>query len=234
MASKRKTNQKVEFKKRAVTGTGACRKIRAKNDVPVVLYGPEFKEGLAGTVSVKTIAPIANSPYRETTVVQLVMDDGGSFQALIRDVQRHPLSQQIRHIDFYEVVKGHKIKVEVPVRVLNREMAPGIKDGGLLDHATRLVAIDVEPSEIPEEITVDIKDLAMNSEIFVKDLVLPEGASWITDPETLVLHIVQPKVEVEETPVAAEEGEQEVEVVAKGKASKEDEESKDTKTKEKE
>lgn len=234
MAAKRKMNQKIEFKKRAATGTGVCRKIRAKNATPVVLYGPEFKEGLAGTVITKDILPIANSGYRETTVVELVMDDGKTCQALIRDVQRHPLSRQLRHIDFYEVVKGHKIKVEVPVRVINRELAPGIKDdGGILDFPTRVITIDVEPSLIPEEIVYDAKDLAMGSEVFVKDLALPEGASCVTEPDTLLLHIVAPKVEVEAPVEAVAEGAEEapeVEVVAKGKASKEGaEEEEDTK-----
>ena len=114
MASRTK-GLKIDFTKRELTGTGVCRKIRVKNMIPVVLYGPEYKQGLAGTVSAKSIMAVANSEHRETSLIELAMPDGTVASALIRDVQRHPLTQQIRHIDFYQVLKGHIIKVEIPI-----------------------------------------------------------------------------------------------------------------------
>ena len=60
---------KLDFTKREVTGTGVCRKIRSKNLIPVVLYGPDYKSGLAGTVAAKTIAPVANGGHRETCLL---------------------------------------------------------------------------------------------------------------------------------------------------------------------
>ena len=202
---------KLDFTKREVTGTGACRKIRSKNLIPVVLYGPDYKNGLAGTVSVRAIAPVANSGHRETTA-----------SALIRDVQRHPLTRQIRHIDLYQVLKGHKLKVEIPVRIANADTAKGVKEGGLLTHSTRLVLVEVQPSDIPEEIVVDAKDLEMGAEVFVKDLAVPEGVTVLTDPEILVLHISALRSSDDEE-VEGEEESKEVEVVAKGKAAKEEE-----------
>ncbi len=169
MAAK-KQQQKIEFTLREKTGTGVCRKIRAKNLVPVILYGPEHKEGLAGTVSARAIAPIANSGARETTVIELAMSDGKECMALIRDVQRHPLTQNIRHIDFYQVLKGHKIKVEIPIRVINKELAPGLKEGGLLNQITRSLFVEIKPRDIPEDIVVDIAKLEIGGEIFIKDL----------------------------------------------------------------
>ena len=122
MAAK-KQQHKIEFTLREKTGTGACRKIRSKDMVPAVLYGPEHKLGLAGMVSARAVAPIANSGARETTVIELAMSDGKECMALIRDVQRHPISQSLRHIDFYQVLKGHKVKVEIPIKVFNKECA---------------------------------------------------------------------------------------------------------------
>jgi len=222
MAAK-KQQQKIEFLKREVTGTGACRKIRSKDMVPAILYGPDYKQGVPGTVSLRAIAPIANSEFRETTVIDLTMPDGKMCSALIRDVQRHPLSLRLNHIDFYQLVKGHKIKVEVPVTVINKDIAPGVKLGGMLNQSVRLIAIEVQPNEIPEDIIVDVKDLAMGAEIFVKDLKLPEGAECLTSPDAIVLHISQPKAAAEEEAPVEEEGVKEVEVLAKGKASKEEE-----------
>lgn len=221
MAAKRKLNQKFDFTKRATTGKGVCRKIRAKNALPVVLYGPSFKEGLAGTVDAKAVSVVANSPFHETTVVTLVMEDGSTHQALLRDIQRHPLTQQLRHIDFYEVVAGHKIKVEIPVHVAGKEVCKGLKEGGVLQLATREVEIEVEPANIPEEILVDIKDMELGAEVFVKDLTTDEGVTILNAEDQLVLHLIVPKSSLDEE--AAEEGEEnkEVEVVAKGKKEEE-------------
>ena len=212
---------KLDFEKREKTGTGACRKIRSKNLIPAVLYGPNFKEGLAGTISAKVITPLANSSKKETTLIELTLSDGTLTHALIRDVQRHPLTRVIRHIDLYQVLKGHKIKVEIPVRIINADTCQGVKDGGLLTHSTRLLLVEVQPSDIPDEIIFDAKDLNMGSEVFVKDLALPEGVTAITDADTLVLHITE--VKEEEINSEGAEEQKEVEVVAKGKAAKEEE-----------
>jgi len=223
MAAK-KQQQKIEFTIREKTGTGVCRKIREKNLIPVILYGPEYKQGLAGTVSARAIAPIANSEARETTVIELGMSDGKECMALIRDVQRHLLTQNIRHIDFYQVLKGHKIKVEIPIRVINKELEEGIKEGGLLNQITRSLSVEIKPRDIPEDIVVDIAELMIGGEIFIKDLTLPEDCDLLTAEDTLVLHISQPRAVSETEGDLLEEGSAEVEVVAKGKAKEGDEE----------
>jgi len=221
MAAKNQQH-KIEFTLREKTGTGACRKIRSKDMVPAVLYGPEHKLGLAGMVSARAVAPIANSGARETTVIELAMSDGKECMALIRDVQRHPISQSLRHIDFYQVLKGHKIKVEIPIKVFNKECAPGIKEGGLLNQTTRYVTVEIQPRDIPEDIVVDVAELKLGDEIFVKDLALPEDCVLHTPADTLVLHIIQPRAAVETEEEGTEGENTEVEVVAKGKAKEEE------------
>ena len=156
MASKHQT-VKLEFAKREGTGKGTCRKLRSKDQLPVVLYGPEYKNGLAGVISARAVAPVANSAHRETTLIELDFADGGSATALIRDVQRHPLTRRVIHIDFYQVLKGHMIKVEVPIRVINEELCKGIKDdGGVLVYGERAI-------EICEKWGVPYVDLYKNS-----------------------------------------------------------------------
>ena len=81
MASKHQT-VKLEFAKREGTGKGTCRKLRSKDQLPVVLYGPEYKNGLAGVISARAVAPVANSAHRETTLIELDFADGGSATAL--------------------------------------------------------------------------------------------------------------------------------------------------------
>ena len=142
--------------------------------------------------------------------------------ALIRDVQRHPISQNIRHIDFYQVLRGHKIKVEIPIRVINRENAPGVKEGGLLNQITRSVSVDIKPRDIPEDIVIDVAELKLGDEIFVRDLALPEGCDLHTPADTLILQITQPRAAAETEEEGLEGEKAEVEVVAKGKAKEED------------
>lgn len=235
MAAKRE-RLKLDFKARKKSGKGANKRLRAQNMVPAVLYGPEFKEGLVGAVDLKPIAPIANGPFRETTIIELTMPDGSSNMALIRDLQRHPLSQNLLHLDFYQVIKGHKIKVEIPVRVINKEKSPGVKEGGLLDQPLRTVMIEVAPANIPEEFIVDAKDLMIGDEILVNALELPEDAEWITEPDSILAQVIVSIIEIPEEEEEGEEGEEgiegeegeeeetEVEVIGKGKAKDEDEE----------
>ena len=222
MAAK-KQQQKIEFTVREKTGTGVCRKIRAKNMIPVILYGPEHKLGLAGTVSARAIAPIANSEARETTVIELAMSDGKECMALIRDVQRHPITQNIRHIDFYQVLRGHKIKVEIPIRIVNKDTAQGVKEGGLLNQITRSVSVEIKPRDIPEDIVLDVAELSLGGEIFIKDLNLPEDCELHTPGETIVVQITQPRAAAESEEEGFEGEVKEVEVVAKGKAKGEEE-----------
>ena len=217
MAAK-KEQHKIAFTIREQTGTGVCRKIRNKNLTPVILYGPEYKQGLAGTVSTRAIAPIANSKAKETTLIELGISDGKDCVALIRDVQRHPLTLNIKHIDFYQVLKGQKIKVEIPIRIINSELSPGVKEGGLLNQTTWVVSVDIKPGDIPDDIVVDVAGLNLGEEIFIKDLKLPQDCDLLTPDDTIVLHIMQPKVSAEtEEGLEGEESAAEVEVVAKGK-----------------
>ena len=221
----KKENLKIEFTKREAKGTGACRKIRSKNMCPVVLYGPEYKQGFAGIVPMKSIISVANSKNKETTIIDLVLEDGSVVSSLIRDVQRHPITQQLRHVDLYQVLKGHKIKVDIPINVINEDICQGIKDGGMLIFETRFISVEIQPSDIPEQIDCDIKDLEVGSDIYVRDIPIPGESELLTDPEILVLHIDLPKVQVEDE--EAELGDdthstQEVEVISKGKEENEE------------
>lgn len=209
---------KIEFSKREKTGKSVNRKLRVKQLVPAVLYGPDFKQGISGAISNKLIATIANSSHRETTVIDLVMPDGKTTSALIKDVQRHPLTQRLLHLDFVQIVKGQKMKVEIPVIVSNKDISRGIKDGGMLDQPTRTIMIEVMPKDIPSDITIDLRDMALGSEVFVKDLQLPESAELVSDPQQLVLQISQTRTSAAEETAAEGEESGEVEVVARGKA----------------
>ena len=211
-----KETPQMAFNSREKTGTGVCRKLRVAGQIPVVLYGENYKEGLSGAVSLKDIAHIANGAFWETTMIKLSLPEGKEEMALLREVQRHPVSRNIQHIDLYQLVKGHKVRVIVPVRLQNKELCVGVKMGGKLEQILRDVVIETDPQEIPGDIVVDIAKMEMGQEVLMKDMEIPAHAVMVTPGDQPVIMVTRPKSMTD----AAEDAEGEVEVVAKGKAKK--------------
>ena len=137
---------RIKFTKRNEVGKGVCRKLRAKGRVPAVFYGPECRDSVVGTVDVKELSHVANAPNWETNMIDLEMPDGRVEMALLRSVQRHAVSRNILHVDLYQLMKDHKVKVSVPIRVANKDIAAGVKMGGVLEQPTREVDIFVLPN----------------------------------------------------------------------------------------
>jgi large subunit ribosomal protein L25 len=208
---------------RAGTGKGACRKLRAKGVAPAVFYGPEFKENIAGAVDLREISRVANAPNRETNMIDLELPDGRVEMTLLREVQRHALTRNILHVDFYQLVKDRKVKVAVPVRLLNKDASPGVKMGGVLEQPLRDIEMMVFPGEIPAEIVIDAAKMRLGDEMFVRELRMPESAELVTPADSVVVMIARPR-SVSEAAEPAGESPAEVEVVGKGKRREEESE----------
>lgn len=213
----------IKLGKREETGKGVCRKMRVKGSVPAVFYGPEYKESIVGSVGTKEISHIVNAPNWETTMIDLELPDGKTEMALLRNVQRHVVTQNILHVDLYQLVRGHKVKVSIPVHIINKDICAGVKMGGILEQPLREVEINVLPREIPSEIVLDMAKMAIGNEIFVRDLKMPESAELLTGADSLVVMVARPKSMAAESAEDVFEEDVEVEVVGKGKASKENE-----------
>jgi len=207
---------KIKFTSRTDSGKGVCRKLRAKGIVPAVFYGPEYKESVVGSIDMKELSHVVNAPNWETHMIDLEMPDGRVEMALLRSVQRHAVSQNILHVDLYQLMKDHKVKVAVPVKVINKDISAGVKAGGVLEQPLREVEMMVLPREIPAEIVLDTVKMVMGSEIFVRDLEIPESAELVTPEDTAVVLISHPRMMTETAEEEAAET-AEVEVVGKGK-----------------
>ncbi len=122
-----------------------------------------------------------------------------SVDTLIHDVDIDPVTESVRHADFYVFEKGKKLEVSVPLEFDG--ISPAVKDlGGILIKALHELKISADPQHIPHEIKVDISSLeAMDSVIKAADLKLPAGVDLIENPEEIVAAITKPKEEVEET-----------------------------------
>jgi large subunit ribosomal protein L25 len=140
---------------------------------------------------------------------------------LLREVQRHALTQNILHVDFYQLVKDRKVKVDVPVRLLNKDTSSGVKMGGVLEQPLREIEMMVLPGEIPAEIVIDAAKMQLGDERYVRELEMPESAELVTPEDSVVVMITRPR-SIGEVPEIPEESPAEVEVVGKGKRREEE------------
>jgi large subunit ribosomal protein L25 len=207
----------ITYESRPQTGSGACSKLRRQGRVPAIFYGPDMKEAIPGVVDAKAIAQITRNPHWETQVLTLALPDGRRETALLREIRRNPLDDALLHVDFYHLVKGRKIRVDIPIQIVGREECAGVKAGGILEHILYDLSAEVLPSAIPEAILVDIRGLGVGKEIKVRDLPLPEGVELLVDPEAAVILVAAPREKAAEE----EEEAKEVEVVGKSKKKEE-------------
>jgi len=212
---------KVTLEAREKGGKQEASRLRAQGYVPAVFYGRGYPDSVPVKVKSRDILPALNSGHWETYRLEVALPDGKTEMALMRDVQRDFLNGNLLHVDFYQLVSGQKVQVKVPVEILNRESCPGVKAGGILEQLFHEVAIEVLPREIPDVLTVDVRNLALGEEIRLRDLVLPESAELVDDADLPVVVAAEPRAE--ETAPAEETERKEVEVLAKGKAKNQEE-----------
>ena len=155
-------------------------------------------------------------------VVELRLDGAGE-QALIRDLQWDHLGKDVLHVDFMRVSKDERI--QVPVRIELKGIAPGVTGGGILDQPLHTLTVECLAVRIPDSVRVNINELQLGQAIHVKDLALPEGVTALADPDAIVVQVMTPAAEPEAA-VAAPAGQAEPEVIGRPKEEGAEEEKK--------
>ena len=186
---------------RSGRGKGFARRLRRGGRIPGVVYGEGGGSDAAGAVAVsvdpEAVSRVFHSEAGANTLIGLTVGDGDPGKVLIKDYQVDPISHRLLHVDFYRVAMDKVITVTVRIDLTGE--AEGVKvQGGLIDFVQREVAVACLPSEIPEHIEVDVSPLTIGQGIRLKDLL--EGVSWqpVSDPETLIVHVIAPRLEAEE------------------------------------
>lgn len=214
-------------------GKNEARRLRQAGQIPAVVYGGESDEGLSVAVDPKKLLQILHSESGLNTLIGLTVDGGQSSQVLVKEFQLDPIHNMLLHVDFYRLRLDKEITVAVPV-TLKGEPAGVKQQGGLLDFVQREVQVECMPTEIPEHLEVDVSNLMIGDGIRLRDLLTDVNVKWrpVSEPSTLLVHVIAPKVEEEEEPEAeaaeAAEGAEELseegaepEVIKKGKAEEE-------------
>lgn len=174
---------KIAAEMRNEFGKGAARRIRRADKVPAVLYGHGEKPVHITLPGHDTMLAL------KTANALLALDiEGRSQLALPKHVQRDPLRRSIEHVDLIMVRKGEKVTVDVPV-VLVGDPAPG----AMVQQEHTSVALEAEATNLPERIELSIEGLTTGTQVHASDLTLPEGAVLQSDPEMLVLNIIEPQ-----------------------------------------
>jgi large subunit ribosomal protein L25 len=218
----------LEAVRRDRFGRNEAVRLRQGGLIPAVLYGGASGQAESISVDPKRLMHILHSDSGVNTLIALKLDGAGDTRVLVKEYQLHPVSHKLLHADFYRIAMDKVLQVTVPIRLTGE--AKGIKQqGGVVDFVHREIEIECLPGDIPEHITIDVTELMLNQGVRVRDL--ETGGKWtaVSEPDTLIVHVVAPRVEAAATTeeaAAAPAAPAEPEVIKKGKADKE-EESKD-------
>ena len=214
----------LTVEKRSTRGKNEARRSRAQGQIPAVVYGAG-KPTVEVVVDRKALSDVFREGAGENAIFLLKL--GGTDQsrhAMIRELQRDPLTRKTQHIDFVRVMMDTKIKVRVALEVVGT--AIGVRtEGGILDLVTRDVEVECLPTAIPEHIPVDVSELAIGDLIRVGQLPRIEGVTVLEDSDRVLVHVTHPTAEKEPEVAAAEAAAEptEPEVLKKGKVLTEEE-----------
>lgn len=164
---------KLNAEIRSVAGKGAARSIRKNKKIPGVIYG-EKKAPVAIELDGREFEMLVKQPALRTKLFEIATSNGKE-DAMLMDIQYHPVSDNVIHVDFKRIDVNKPVHVVVPVEVINIETSRGLKMGGVLNFAVRKVAIVAPVDKIPEKITIDLLNLNIGDSVHGSDLVLPSG-----------------------------------------------------------
>ena len=179
-------------KLRKVTGRSALRKLRNDEAMPAVMYG--LKDNLSLVVNPKELKKLLEEKGRNA-LIELNIEGESSRKVVLKEYQDHPIKPGWLHADFLEVDVTKKIKVKVPVLLVG--VAPGEKQGGVINHIIRHLEIESIPKNIPEKIEFPMDEVQLNQVIHVSDLVVGENVTIVNLPTDVVLTIHEEKVKEE-------------------------------------
>lgn len=177
-------------------GKGTARKLRHNGLIPAVVYGAG-EEATSVSVDPKTLTDIFTETQNLNTIVNLDID-GTEFPCLVRQVQRHPVSRKLLHVDFYKVPLEDEVVVRVPVRGVGR--AKGMAIGGRLRLIRREVKVSCNYKFIPAHIDCDITPMEIGDMVKASELPMPEGCSLVAENDFNVLTVYGKRVAVKHNP----------------------------------
>ena len=192
----------IKGSKRESVGKASTKALRNAEKVPCVLYGGG--NAIHFSADELSFSKLVYTNKAHTVVIEL---EDASFNAIIQDIQFHPVSDKILHVDFYQLFDDKEISMDIPVEFIGQ--APGVKfSGGVLSKNKRKLRVRALPSYLPDSITADISNLEIGNKIYVTD-VADEKYTFLHPDNTVVCQVRNSRVSLKtEEKVEGEEGDE--------------------------
>lgn len=206
----------LAVEERPEQGSRNTRRLRKAGYVPGIVYG-----GGDGEVHhFKAHArDLRNALHAHSAVIDLKIAGGSAIPVMVKDQQLHPVRSEVMHVDLVQVNLRQKVQAPVMIELTGSEDAPGVKSGGVLEQVTRELNVEALPTDIPENITIDVSHLEAAATMHLSEITAPEGVEFLDDPEeTIIATITVPTEEPEEPEIEEETG-----LVGEGEAGSSDE-----------
>jgi large subunit ribosomal protein L25 len=203
-------------------GKNEARRLRARKLVPGVLYGA-YKDAVPVSLDPKALLAVLRTSSGQNTIFNLSVNGIESTPAMLVDIQHEPIRGAILHADLKRIDLTKRIRVSVPVAIVNETTAIGVKvQGGQMEVVTRGVEIECLPDEIPEKFIADVANLHIGESVRASALTLSGSMKLTSSPDTVIVHVVGTRAE-EAAPAAegAATTTAEPEVIKKGKKEEE-------------
>ena len=195
----------LEVQERSERGSRAARRLRRAGLVPGIVYGA----GAEPTAFQVPALDLWRALHGHSPVLDLKVGGARARPVIVKDQQRHPVRDELVHIDLLQVDLSEKIQTTVSVELEGVENAPGAKEGGVVEHVTRELNVEAVPGDLPERITVDVSGMEPAATMHLSELSPPQGVEFLDDPEETIIATVTMPSEVD----APEEIEEETELV---------------------
>jgi large subunit ribosomal protein L25 len=201
-------NSGLTVARREPAGSRAARRLRRTGCIPGVVYGVGA-EPVPFQVDVRELRlALAHSG----AVLNLSIDGQRPAPVVVKELSRHPVSGDALHIDLLRVRLDKPIQATVALELTGADAAPGVKEGGVLEHITREITVEALPNDIPDAIEHDVSEMQINDTVTLEAVRAPAKVTILGDVETVVATLTPPRLQVEEEP----EIEEETEVVGEG------------------
>ena len=195
------TVKELKATARPKAGKGAARAERRAGRVPAVIYGNNQPPLTISLDDAELRLRIQAGRF--LTTIHDIELDGKKHRVIPRDFSLDPVKDFPLHVDFLRLGEGSKIRVSVPLHVLNAETAPGVKRGGTINIVTHAIDLEVPADNIPQYIEADVGKLDMNGSLHITDVKLPANVKLITRDDATLVTIVPPSGYAEEQKAAA-------------------------------
>jgi large subunit ribosomal protein L25 len=183
---------------RSQTRRKGAKQLRAAARVPAIIYGRQI-EARNLELQQKEIEDLLHHAASETILVDLSIPDEANNKrlALVQEVQHHPLSGRVLHVDFHQVAEDEKVTVTLAVEAVGE--AVGVKvGGGVLEHVLFKIKVRGLPKDLPEVITVDVSNLDIGQAVHLSDIPLPPGVEALGESSIPVIAVAAPLTEAQE------------------------------------